>query len=105
MIARIIEADQSFIKTCWFIYATTFSVGIGLTLYLHLQSSAYAPTPVGMIATGIAFPFIPKHLQRVGAIRVLEGLNQDCYGHEPGDPECERIADNVDAILRSRGVA
>lgn len=103
-IARIIDADRTFIKTCWYIYATTLCVGIGLTLFLHLVPVAYAPTVLGMLAPGsIAFPFIPKHLQRIGAIQMLNGLNDDCYGFEPTDPECKRIADNVDALLRSRG--
>jgi hypothetical protein len=103
MIARMLEADHSFIKTCWCIYVATLVTGVILTLYLGLSPIAHAPTPMGMLATGIAFPFIPKHLQRLGAVHILNALSQDCYGHDKDDPACKRIADNVDAILRSRG--
>lgn len=102
-IANLIATDKRFIRTCWAIYAVTLSVGIGLSVILHFALNQMAPTLAGMLATGIAFPVIPKHLQRSGAINVLNSLNQQCFGHQPDDPHCKRIADNVDALLRARG--
>ena len=103
MIARMIESDQRFIRNCWYIYLATLVVSIALTIYLHLQAIAFAPTPAGMLVNGIMVPFIPKHLQRIGAVNLLKGLYQDCYGHDINDAPCKRIADNVDYLVRVRG--
>jgi hypothetical protein len=103
IIARMIESDQRFIRSCWYIYSATKAASIALTIYLHLQALAYAPTLAGMLINGIAFPFIPKHLQRIGAVDLLKGLYQECCGHDIGDPACKRIADNVDYLVRARG--
>ncbi len=103
LISRMIESDQRFIRSCWYIYTATFVAASALTIYLHLQATAYAPTPAGMLVTGIAVPFLPKHLQRIGAVYQLKGLYRDCNGYNFDDPECKRIADTVDVLVRSRG--
>lgn len=101
----MIESDQRFIRTCWYIYSMTFVAASALTIYLHLhiQLAAYVSTAVGMLLTGIAFPFLPKHISRIGAVDVLKGLYQDCDRYDITDPMCTRIADNVDVLVRSRG--
>jgi len=103
MIARMLESDRRFIRTCWCIYAVALVAAIALTIFLHLTAAAYAPTPAGMIVTGIVIPFLPKHLQRVGAVDLLKGLYDDCCGHDVDAPACKRIADNVDFLVRIRG--
>jgi hypothetical protein len=102
-IAALIAADQKYINTCWLIYVITLSVGTALSLVLHFTLNQFGPTFAGFLATGMAFPIIPKHMQRSGALDILKSLSQECFGHEPDDPHCKRIADNVDVLLRSRG--
>lgn len=55
----------------------------------------------GLLANGLVFPLVPKHLQRARALTLMEGLKQECEGHAPEDPPCKRIADAVDTMVRA----
>jgi len=103
MITRMIEADQRFIRICWYVYVAVVAVSIALTAYLAFHAATYGPALAGLFLTGIAFPIVPKQLQRIGAMEVLRGLQKDCDCHEVDDPACKRVADNVDALVRLRG--
>lgn len=99
------KSDRSYISTCWRIYGLVFVVSIGLSVYLRLYPVKDSPLSSysGFLVSGLAIPLILKHVQRAGALKIVEGLREQCEKYQEGDPKCKRIADNVDAMLRARG--
>ena len=101
----LIKSDRQYISTCFWIYGVVLVVSLVLTWCLEhfVWKSNTVNSLVGLLANGLVFPLVPKHLQRAGAIKVMEGLREECSRHDPNDPICKRIADNVDSMLRPRG--
>jgi hypothetical protein len=88
-------------------YAFFAVISVGLTAYFFYhqlaQNQSTWTSLLGLTAGFLVTPMIPKHLQRSSAAKILEHLKAECALHNQDDPECKRISDNVDAILRARG--
>jgi hypothetical protein len=99
------ESDRSYISTCWKVYAVVFVASFALSVYLHLHPVKDSPLSSysGFLINGLAIPLILKHVQRAGALRVVDGLKEQCDRYPEDDARCKRIADNVDVLLRARG--
>jgi hypothetical protein len=101
----LINSDRRYLAKCRWIYGIILLVSVGLALFLQffvLKNNSLTSLSA-LLANGIAFPLVPKHLQRSSALAILEGLSRECARHEEHDPQCKRIADNVDSLLRARG--
>jgi hypothetical protein len=101
----MIESDRHYISSCKWIYGVVLAASVVLVICLEkyvLRTNILASLS-GLLANGLVFPLVPKHMQRAGAVRVMHGLQQECRQHDPNDPGCKRIADNVDTMLRARG--
>jgi len=105
MIQVLIDSDRKYVRTCCWIYGAVLVASIVLTvcLSLFIWKNNTLNSLSGLIANGLVFPLVPKHLQRVRAMRIMNGLKQECSRHAPDDPLCKRIADNVDSLLRATG--
>jgi hypothetical protein len=86
-------------------YFVVFVVSLSLSIYLHLHPVKDSPLSSysGLLINGLAIPLILKHVQRAGALNVVNGLKEQCDRFQENDPRCKRIADNVDVLLRARG--
>jgi hypothetical protein len=107
-IRTLISSDRDYLRNCIYVlsFLVVFSGGLVLCLRLFIfkgtiVSSLYSLT--GLLANGIGFPLIPKCLQTRRRLVILQGMNEDSKSREKSDPECERIANNVDALLRAGG--
>jgi hypothetical protein len=105
MIQVLIDSDKQYIATCCWIYGAVLVVSIVLTVCLSafVWKNNTLISLSGLLANGLVFPLVPKHLQRMRALRIINGLKQECSRHAPDDPQCKRIADNVDSMLRATG--
>jgi hypothetical protein len=101
-IQTLISADKKYISTCSRIYVAVLLVSLVLTfcLSLYVVKNNNLLSLTGLLANGLVFPLVPKHLQRARAVAVLSGLMDECAGHAPEDPPCKRIADAVYAMLQ-----
>ena len=101
----MILSDRSFVRTCIFLYAGIFVVSIGVSLFLvfHPVRDSVLPSYSGFLINGLAIPLVMKHLQRSGALKVLEMLRDECDRYAEGDPKCQKIWDDVDSLMRIRG--
>jgi hypothetical protein len=79
------------------------SVGIVVALTFHPFKDSPLPSYSGFLVNGLAIPLVLKHLQRSGALKVLEMLRSECDRYQEGDPKCQKIWDDVDSLLRVRG--
>jgi hypothetical protein len=102
-IQTLIDADKKYVTTCCWIYGAVATVSIILTVCLSVfvVKNNNLTSLAGLLANGLAFPLVPKHLQRARALTVMEGLRLECNRHAPEDPPCKRIAEAVDAMLRA----
>lgn len=107
ILETLIQSDRRFIRTCWWIYAATLTFSIVIAVALELSVRGQQPTASlwGLLANGMMFPVMPKHMQRAGAVRVMKYLQEQCGKFDASDERCKRIGDNVDSLLRSRGAA
>jgi len=102
-IQTLIDADKKYVATCCWIYGIVLTVSVALTVCLSVFviKNNNLTSLSGLLANGLVFPLVPKHLQRARALTVMEGLMRECGRHAADDPPCKRIADAVDAMLRS----
>jgi hypothetical protein len=99
------KSDQGFILTCWKLYAVIFLASLSITVYLQRYPLKDSPLSSysGFLINGIAIPLVLKHVQRSGALKIVDGLKEQCERCQPDDSRSKRIADNVDVLLRARG--
>lgn len=79
------------------------SVGVSAVLILHPLRDSALPSYAGFLINGLAIPLVLKHLQRSGALKVLEMLRKECDRYQDGDPKCQKIWEDVDSLMRIRG--
>jgi len=101
----LIQSDRSFVKTCISIYLGISAVSLCIVLFLtfHPLKDNVLPAYSGFLVNGLAIPLVLKHLQRSGALRVLEMLRAECDRYQEGDPKCQKIWEDVDSLMRVRG--
>jgi len=101
----LIQSDRSFVRSCVFLYVGIFAVSIGVSLFLvyHPVKDSFFPAYSGFLISGLAIPLVLKHLQRSGAIKVLEMLRSECDWYQESDPKCQKIWDDVDSLMKQRG--
>jgi hypothetical protein len=99
------KSDRSYISTCWKLYVVVFLVSLSFTIYLRLYPVNNNPLSSysGFLINGLVIPLVLKHVQRTGALKVVDGLKEQCDRYTEDDSRCKRIADNVDVLLRARG--
>jgi hypothetical protein len=102
-IKTLIDADEKYVATCFWLYGIVLTASVILTVCLavYVMKNSNLTSLTGLLANGIVFPLVPKHLQRARALTVMKGLMVECSRHAPEDPPCRRIADAVDAMLRA----
>jgi hypothetical protein len=101
----LIAAEKGYILTCWCIYAALLVASVVIIAFLRaFLHTDFLRSVSGLLLNGLIFPLVPKHMQRAGGLRILRGLYEQCGRYKEGDQQCRRIADNVDAMLRARGV-
>jgi len=101
----LIQSDRSFVRTCIFLYVGIFAVSIGVSLFLmfHPLKDSFLPAYSGFLINGLAIPLVLKHLQRSGALKVLDMLRSECDMYQEADPKCQKIWDDVDSLMKVRG--
>jgi len=99
------KSDRSYISSCWKMYVVVFLVSVSVSIYLYLHPVKDSPLSSysGFLISGLAVPLVLKHVQRASALKVVDGLKEQCDRYPEDDPRCKRIADNVDVLLRARG--
>jgi hypothetical protein len=98
----LIDSDRAFVRTCVVLYLAIVVVAvISVFLLANSKNPAIPPYSASLIS-GLAIPLALKHVQRVGALKVLIFLRDECGQYSDGDPKCQRIWDDVDALLRAR---
>ena len=92
-------------RTCIFLYVGIFVISISVSLFLMFDplKDSFLPAYSGFLINGLAIPLVLKHLQRSGALKVLEMLRSECDRYGEGDPKCQKIWDDVDSLMRVRG--
>ena len=104
-IQTLIEADRKYLVTCYWIYGVVLTASVILTICLSefIFRNENLTSLSGLLANGLVFPLVPKHLQIRRAMSIREGLKQECSSRAARDPQCKRIADLIDRMLQDAG--
>lgn len=103
-LTQVITSDRRTIAIYCSIYPVVLAASVVVFAYFH-----YHPVPndpwlqlVGAAISGIAVPLALLHIRRAEALRMENLLLHECGHHGSMDPECKKIEDHVDAIIRVR---
>lgn len=103
-LTQVITSDRRTIAIYCSIYPVVFAVSIAVSAYFHYHKAQNDPwlQLTGAAIGGIAIPLALLHIRRTEALRMLNLLLHECGQHGSMDPECKKIEDHVDAIIRVR---
>lgn len=103
-LTQVIRSDRRTIVIYCSIYPVVFAASIVVFSYFHFHPVQNDPWLqwTGAAFSGIAIPLVLQHIRRTEALRMLNLLLHECGQRGPMDPECKKIEDHVDAIIRVR---
>lgn len=105
LLTQVMDSDRHTIKTYYAIYAVVFAGAVivsVLFLRYHWAQNDLLSKLAGAAISALAIPLIPFHIRRLEALRMENLLLRECGRYAPADPECKRIEDHVNAIIRVR---
>lgn len=103
-IVLVIDSDRRTIMTYCSIYPAVLAVAVGVSLYFHYHPVQNEPLLqlAGTAISAVAIPLVLSHIRRAEALRMLRLKLRECHKLAPADPECVKIQEDVDAIIRLR---
>ena len=86
------------------IYPAVLAVAVSVSAYFHYHPVRNEPLLqlVGAAISAIAFPLVLLHIRRAEALRMLRLKLRESYKLAPADPDCVKIQEDVDAMIRLR---
>lgn len=101
---QVIDSDRRTIMTYCSIYPAVLAVAVGVSIYFHYHPVQNEPILqlAGAGISAIAFPLVLSHIRRAEALRMLRLKLRQCHKLAPSDPDCVKIQEDVNAIIRLR---